>query len=56
MPRLACPRVPVHAIVPVAFDLVQHGMNPVRGLVLDVLHDFVGLVPLIGQGEVDGLN
>src|SRR3990170_1202986 len=49
--------VPVAAVLLVALDLVQHGMQPVgRGVALVALGDCVGFVPLSGSGEIDGAD
>jgi hypothetical protein len=54
---LACAGVPVARVAGVAFDLVQHSMDPAGGgILLILLHDLVRAVPVAGNGEVDGTN
>jgi hypothetical protein len=44
------PRIPVAAVPGIAFNLVQHGMNPAgKGIVFVLLNDFMGLVLVASQ-------
>jgi hypothetical protein len=48
--------IPIPAVVLVAFNLVQDGVNPASSRVLTLLHDFMGGIPFVSQGKVDGFE
>src|SRR5438128_879219 len=53
--RAAAAAVPVARVGEVAFDAMHHGMDPRRGgVVLILLDDEVGLLPVAAQSMVDG--
>jgi hypothetical protein len=54
MLRLLGASIPITAVVEIAFNLMQDGVNPGRGRVRLVrLHDFMGGIPLARHGEVN---
>ena len=49
--------IPIAAVGEIAFDLVQHGVNPRgSGVAFELLNQVVCGVPVAGESEVDGLN
>ena len=49
--------IPIPAIVPIAFDLMQDGVYPRSDHVRFVLlHQLMGGIPLARRGEVDSLE
>jgi len=52
--QFARPAVPVPAVAEVAFDLVQHGMDPGGGIGLILLHEAMGFIPASGERQLDG--
>ena len=43
--------IPIAGIAGVAFNLVQHGVNPRGGAVFELLDDFMRGIPFAGQGQ-----
>ena len=47
--------IPIAGIARIAFDLVQHGVDPRRvGVVLELLDNAVRGIPFTGDGKVNG--
>jgi len=46
-------RIPIATIAGIAFDLVQHRVNPARERIVVVLHDVVRALPVVGEGGGD---
>jgi hypothetical protein len=55
--HLAGSAIPVPAVVKVAFNLVQDGVNPGSSRICVVLlHGLMSSIPLARQGEINGLE